>query len=412
MMLLSFLALSALSLGDAASIPPIAQGPRGGWYHEPGHPVTRLFQRGTPNPPHGLQTILDAFSGPFPPPNIPQSWIAALNASMAAGKIPNIPVTTMAGNGLPAYPNKLNPSDPSVCSTTYGCYAPGDLWNAPNGTVGLSFDDGPLPTSPPLYTFLKSNNLHATHFFIGVNILHNPNVFLQAFQDNQDHIAVHTYTHPYMTTKSNLDVLAELGYTSQIIADSTGGLVPKYWRPPYGDADNRVRAIAKEVFGLTTVIWNQDSADWELSGSGISLATVEASLKSWWSGPKSPGLIVLEHELSTGSVQAFIDTYPVLKANGWNIGTIPDVSLDPSKAWYQNAFNDTSPATSQTIIPGTGSPVPPGATPPGPSSTSLTSSISTSTSSSTPKNKSSASRLVQSSAYILVTIAGALVIML
>lgn len=25
------------------------------------------------------------------------------------------------------------------------------------------------------------------------------------------------------------------------------------------DVDNRVRAIAKEVFGLTTVIWNQDS---------------------------------------------------------------------------------------------------------------------------------------------------------
>lgn len=23
--------------------------------------------------------------------------------------------------------------------------------------------------------------------------------------------------------------------------------MPKYWRPPYGDSDNRVRAIAKEV---------------------------------------------------------------------------------------------------------------------------------------------------------------------
>jgi peptidoglycan/xylan/chitin deacetylase (PgdA/CDA1 family) len=33
----------------------------------------------------------------------------------------------------------------------------------------------------------------------------------------------------------------------QIIHESTGGRIPRYWRPPYGDSDNRVRAIAKEV---------------------------------------------------------------------------------------------------------------------------------------------------------------------
>ena len=33
----------------------------------------------------------------------------------------------------------------------------------------------------------------------------------------------------------------------KLIYDSTGGRVPKFWRPPYGDSDNRVRAIAKEV---------------------------------------------------------------------------------------------------------------------------------------------------------------------
>ncbi|KAF8195891.1 hypothetical protein K438DRAFT_789957 [Mycena galopus ATCC 62051] len=66
-----------------------------------------------------------------------------------------------------------------------------------------------------------------------------------------------------MTTLSNEDVVAQvkfstgggcslaalpkLGYTAQVIHDSTGGWVPKFWRPPYGDSDNRVRAIAKEV---------------------------------------------------------------------------------------------------------------------------------------------------------------------
>ncbi|KAJ2973659.1 hypothetical protein NUW54_g12025 [Trametes sanguinea] len=99
---------------------------------------------------------------------------------------------------------------------------------------------------------------------IGVNILGYPEEFKMAFEDNQDDIAVHTWTHPYMTTKTDLEVVGELGWTMEIIHNSTGGRLPKYWRPPYGDSDNRVSAIAKEVFGLTTVIWNQDTEDWSI----------------------------------------------------------------------------------------------------------------------------------------------------
>ena len=76
----------------------------------------------------------------------------------------------------------------------------------------------------------------------------------------QDDIAVHTWTHPYMTTLSNLDLLGQFGWTMEIIHNSTGGRLPRFWRPPYGDADNRVVAIAKEVFGLTTIVWNQEYA--------------------------------------------------------------------------------------------------------------------------------------------------------
>ena len=46
----------------------------------------------------------------------------------------------------------------------------------------------------------------------------------------------------------------------ELIHNSTGGRVPRYWRPPYGDVDVRVRAIALEVFGLETVVWNAEYA--------------------------------------------------------------------------------------------------------------------------------------------------------
>ena len=77
-------------------------------------------------------------------------------------------------------------------------------------------------------------------------------------RDLSGDIAVHTWTHPYMTTLTDSQVLAELGWTMQIIHDSSGGRVPRFWRPPYGDTDARVTAIASAVFGLTTVIWNHE----------------------------------------------------------------------------------------------------------------------------------------------------------
>jgi peptidoglycan/xylan/chitin deacetylase (PgdA/CDA1 family) len=51
---------------------------------------------------------------------------------------------------------------------------------------------------------------------IGVNILQNQPQFKFAFETLQDDIAVHTWSHPYMTTLPNDQVVAEIGYTIQV----------------------------------------------------------------------------------------------------------------------------------------------------------------------------------------------------
>ena len=117
-----------------------------------------------------------------------------------------------------------------------------------------------IQPSDNLYEFLYENGIRATHFYIGVNIIANPNEFLMAFQTNQDDLAVHTWTHPYMTTLSNADVVAQLGWTLQLIYNSAGGKLCRFWRPPYGDTDVRVNSIAEEVFGLTAILWNHEYA--------------------------------------------------------------------------------------------------------------------------------------------------------
>jgi chitin deacetylase len=123
------------------------------------------------------------------------------------------------------------------------------------------------------------------------------------------------------------------------------------YRPPYGDVDNRVRAIARHVFGLTTVIWNRDALDWELGTKYMTPARVHQNLTTWYSGPKSPGLIILEHELSTESVQAFVDAYPLIKSNGWDARSVAELLGGPA---YLNAANDTAPVGSMNVAQNVG----------------------------------------------------------
>ncbi|KAF8897534.1 carbohydrate esterase family 4 protein [Infundibulicybe gibba] len=361
-----FTALFLLPLAFAASIPPsttvhdhnhdhdIQRRLPTSWYHSADHPVHALFKRA---PSDGIDYAplgSPAWSAGFPaaspnPSQLPAAWVDALNTAVAAGKIPDIPRSSGTAGNNPVYPAGTNPTSPEVCSATYKCRNVDDLWDAPDGVFGSSFDDGPQPSTTRLVQFLDSHNETTTHFMIGINIIANPQQFGVAFNSNND-IAVHTWTHPYMTTLTNLDILGQLGWTMELIHNSTGGRVPKYWRPPYGDSDNRVRAVAKEVFGLETVIWNQDTRDWSISTNGTTAAAVNASMQQWLTGPKSPGLIILEHEINDQCVQLFMDAYPVMKSNGWKMVSVSELAGSPGA--YQNSADSESDVKPAGIILG------------------------------------------------------------
>ena len=76
-----------------------------------------------------------------------------------------------------------------------------------------------------------------------------------------------------------------------------------------------------------------------------------------FTGPKSPGLIVLEHELSEQSVGAFISAYPVIKANGWKTQSTARIldgnayrnsSADPANIVFSNSTNTISSVSKAT----------------------------------------------------------------
>ncbi|KAI9616579.1 hypothetical protein H4Q26_010977 [Puccinia striiformis f. sp. tritici PST-130] len=231
-------------------------------------------------------------AGPEPRPE----WIAAYQTAKQAGLIPSVPPSVDV-DGSAVYP---------TC--------------APPGIAGISFDDGPQPPSLPLLNFLKDKSQIATHFLIGSRIINNPDIFRELDEAGQ-HLAVHTYSHPMTTTLTDLQIVGELGWTMQLIHDrSKKHVVPAHWRPPYGDTDQRVQAIAKNVFGLKTILWMYDPRD------------LQKSLNVFVHSPKRLGLIILNHEQSTRAVAGFKYAFPLMKKCKWITLSIPDAFRIP---WYQ-----------------------------------------------------------------------------
>ncbi|WP_318218338.1 polysaccharide deacetylase family protein [Streptomyces sp. SCL15-6] len=128
-----------------------------------------------------------------------------------------------------------------------------------NGYVGLTFDDGPSSTTQALLNALRQNGLRATMFNQGQYAAQNPSL-VRAQVDAGMWVANHSYTHPHMTQLSQAQMDAEISRTQQAVAGAGGG-TPKLFRPPYGETNSTLRSVEAK-YGLTEVIWDVDSQDW------------------------------------------------------------------------------------------------------------------------------------------------------
>ncbi|MEU0852154.1 polysaccharide deacetylase family protein [Streptomyces flaveolus] len=128
-----------------------------------------------------------------------------------------------------------------------------------NGYVGLTFDDGPSSTTQALLNALKQNGLRATMFNQGQYAAQNPSL-VRAQVDAGMWVANHSYTHPHMTQLGQAQMDSEISRTQQAIAAAGGG-TPKLFRPPYGETNSTLRSVEAK-YGLTEVIWDVDSQDW------------------------------------------------------------------------------------------------------------------------------------------------------
>lgn len=120
-----------------------------------------------------------------------------------------------------------------------------------------------------------------------------------------------------MTSLTNEEVFAEFYYTMKAI-NLVIGVTPTCWRPPFGDMDDRVRAIA-HAMGLRTIVWEYDSNDWQVAAGDATVQQVDQNYQNLINSAKngtfsSGGTIMLTHELNNFTMSEMMTYYDQLKA--------------------------------------------------------------------------------------------------
>ncbi|MFF3710803.1 polysaccharide deacetylase family protein [Streptomyces phaeochromogenes] len=179
-----------------------------------------------------------------------------------------------------------------------------------NGYVGLTFDDGPSGNTPALLNALTQNGLRATMFNQGQYAAANPSQ-VRAQVNAGMWVGNHSYTHPHLPQLGQSQIDSEISRTQQAIAAAGGG-TPKLFRPPYGETNSTVKAVEAK-YGLTEIIWDVDSQDWNGAGTD---AIVQAA------GRLGNGQVILMHDWSANTRAAIPRIAQGLTARGLCAGRI------------------------------------------------------------------------------------------
>ncbi|KAF8967664.1 hypothetical protein BDZ97DRAFT_1802680 [Flammula alnicola] len=224
-----------------------------------------------------------------------QEWLKELDGYT----IPNLSLTT--NGSCPLSPAEAADAANRGWWTCGGYTRPTDIVACPN-----KFDWGVSSLTPftrYLLNYLDQKDISATFFVVGSRVIERPYVVIEEYMTGHE-ISVHTWSHTALTTLTNEQIVAELGWTRKAIKTFTG-VTPTTMRPPYGDIDDRVRAISLAM-GMIPIMWTSspsgdkfDTNDWRVAGGIVSPTDSFNSFEAILGNATliDTGFIVLEHDL-------------------------------------------------------------------------------------------------------------------
>ncbi len=177
--------------------------------------------------------------------------------------------------------------------------------------VALTFSGGPGPVTRQFLQILDNHGAKGTFFVTGAQVSLNPDI-MTAIAGTGNEVANGTWTQPDMTTLSDADATAQLQQTNDAIRTSVGS-APTLFRPMGGHSSPAVVDAGKRL-GLSQVLWDLDSMDYNYQGDPDGLAHVLMKVK--------PGQIVMLHDTFVSSATALDKTMTQLAEQGFAFVTV------------------------------------------------------------------------------------------
>src|SRR5438034_51972 len=159
--------------------------------------------------------------------------------------------------------------------------------------VAITFDDGPDPRwTPKILDILKTANVKAAFFLVGVNAERYPSLVRRIVDDGHE-IGNHTYYHPNLALCWPEHIRLELNAT-QLLLETITGRATTLFRPPYA-ADTSPAQLSEltplqiaEDLNYLVVLESIDPQDWAKPGADIILRRVKQQRRD--------GSIILLHD--------------------------------------------------------------------------------------------------------------------
>lgn len=179
--------------------------------------------------------------------------------------------------------------------------------------VALTFDDGPNPknTGRILDTLEKYGTV-ATFFDLGNLVSAYPETVRREIALGCE-VGSHSYSHKNFNKLTKAEILADVRATANAFQEAAE-FEPTLFRPPYGNADEKVKA----VMPLAMVTWSVDTLDWKSKNVNeiMKIVKAEADLD---------GRVILMHGIYETSAQATEKIIPYLLAEGYQLVTVSEL---------------------------------------------------------------------------------------
>jgi peptidoglycan-N-acetylglucosamine deacetylase len=188
---------------------------------------------------------------------------------------------------------------------------------AADGSLYLTFDDGPQHQhTPRLLDLLAQNEARATFFLLGEQVEKFPQI-VQRMVDEGHQLGNHSYDHPRFTRIPHSLQLGQIERTEKLLSAIDGKREHRF-RPPSGRFPLSL-LLHFAIHRSSIAYWSYDSLDYQHKPAGTLVELMRRH-------PPLAGDILLFHDDSDATIDALAILLPEWRRAGFDLRTLPELA--------------------------------------------------------------------------------------